>query len=212
MKPGNPTQLKALIKNLAAEKELPAQLVMQNYMLERLLERISKSPYHQNFIVKGGFLISAFIGIESRTTKDLDTSVKGLHVSHENLASVFSEICNITLNDNISFELLNTEEIRELDEYMGIRVKMNALYPPLKVPLSVDVTTGDNITPQEISYTFSPMFNDQKINCMTYNIETILAEKIETILSRSIANTRPRDFYDVHVLLLTFRKQINAVP
>jgi predicted nucleotidyltransferase component of viral defense system len=132
MKPGNPTQLKAFIKNLAAEKEVPAQLVMQSYMLERLLDRIATSRYHQNFIIKGGFLISTIIGIESRTTKDLDTSVKGLHVSHENLMSVFSEICNISLQDNISFELLNTEEIRELDEYMGIRVKMNALYPPPK--------------------------------------------------------------------------------
>jgi predicted nucleotidyltransferase component of viral defense system len=202
-------QLKAIIKNHAAEKNISAQLVMQNYMLERLLERISLSRFKDNLIIKGGFLISSILGIEARTTMDLDTTVKGIEVSHDNLFVMFSEICSIPIEDNIKFEVLRTEEIRELDDYMGIRVKLAAKYPRLSVPLTVDVTSGDKITPQEISHSFKLMFDDREIKILAYNFETILAEKIETILSRSIANTRPRDYYDVYVLFVSCRQQID---
>ena len=202
----NPTQLKAIIKNHAVEKNISAQLVMQNYLLERLLERISLSRFKDNLIIKGGFLISSILGIEARTTMDLDTTAK---VSHDNLLVIFSEICSIPVADNIKFEVLRTEEIRELDDYMGVRVKLIAKYPPLSVPPTVDVTAGDKITPQEISHSFKLMFDEREIKILVYNFETILAEKIETILSRSIANTRPRDYYDVHVLFVSCRQQID---
>lgn len=196
----NPMQLKAFIKKKAAEKNISAQLVMQNYMLERLLERISLSKYKHNFILKGGFLISVIVGLDTRATMDLDTTIKGLTLTHESIREIFGEICAVEIADDVKFELVDISDIREGDDYPGIRVSLKANYPPISVPLTVDVTTGDVITPREIEYTFSLLFDDRTISILAYNLETVLAEKIETVLSRSIANTRPRDFYDIHIL------------
>lgn len=196
----NPMQLKAFIKQAAAEKNISAQLVMQNYMLERLLERISLSKYRDNFILKGGFLISAIVGLDTRTTMDLDTTIKGFTLTHETIQSIFQDICAIQIEDDIKFEISSVSTIRESDDYPGIRVALKANYPPISVPLTVDVTTGDMITPREIEYTFSLLFDKRTISILAYNLETVLAEKIETILSRNIANTRPRDYYDVYIL------------
>lgn len=196
----NPMQLKAFIKKKAAEKNSSAQLVMQNYMLERLLERISLSRYKHNFILKGGFLISTIVGLDTRTTMDLDTTIKGFTLTHEAILSIFQEICAIHIEDDVQFEISGVADIREGDDYPGIRVALKAKYPPISVPLTVDVTTGDMITPHEVEYTFSLLFDDRTISILAYNLETVLAEKIETVLSRNIANTRPRDYYDVHIL------------
>lgn len=196
----NPMQLKAIIKKKAAEKNISAQLVMQNYMLERLLERISLSEYRDNFVLKGGFLISAIVGLDTRATMDLDTTIKGFTLTQESIRSVFEQICMVEIDDDVHFELASIGDIRDGDEYPGIRVGLKANYPPISVPLTVDVTTGDVITPREIEYTFSLLFDDRSISIWAYNLETVLAEKIETVLSRSIANTRPRDFYDIYVL------------
>ena len=194
----NPMQLKAFIKNKAAEKHISAQLVMQNYMLERLLERISLSPYKNNFILKGGFLISAIVGLDTRATMDLDTTIKGFTLTHEAIRKIFTEICAVQIADDVQFEVVGISDIRETDDYPGIRVALKANYPPISVPLTVDVTTGDMITPREVEYTFSLLFDDRTISILAYNLETVLAEKLETVLSRNIANTRPRDYYDVH--------------
>lgn len=196
----NPMQLKAFIKKKAAEKHISAQLVMQNYMLERLLERISLSKYKNNFILKGGFLISAIVGLDTRTTMDLDTTIKGFTLTHEAIHSIFQEICAIEIEDDVNFEIAGVSDIREGDDYPGIRIALKANYPPISVPLTVDVTTGDMITPREVEYTFSLLFDNRSISILAYNLETVLAEKIETVLSRNIANTRPRDYYDVHIL------------
>lgn len=196
----NPMQLKAFIKKKAAEKKISAQLVMQNYMLERLLERISLSKYKYNFILKGGFLISAIVGLDTRATMDLDTTIKGFTLTHESIRAIFQEICALEIADDVKFEIMDISDIREGDDYPGIRVSLKANYPPISVPLTVDVTTGDVITPREIEYTFSLLFDDRTISILAYNLETVLAEKIETVLSRSIANTRPRDFYDIYIL------------
>ena len=196
----NPMQLKAFIKKKAAEKHISAQLVMQNYMLERLLERISLSKYKNNFILKGGFLISAIVGLDTRTTMDLDTTIKGFTLTHEAIHSIFQEICAIEIEDDVNFEIAGVSDIRESDDYPGIRIALKANYPPISVPLTVDVTTGDMITPREVEYTFSLLFDNRSISILAYNLETVLAEKIETVLSRNIANTRPRDYYDVHIL------------
>lgn len=193
-------QLKAFIKKKAAEKNISAQLVMQNYMLERLLERIALSKYKNNFILKGGFLISAIVGLDTRATMDLDTTVKGFALTHESIRKIFEEISTVEIADDVKFELAGISDIREGDDYPGIRVALKANYPPISVPLTVDVTTGDVITPAEIEYTFPLLFDDRTISIFAYNLETVLAEKIETVLSRSIANTRPRDFYDIHIL------------
>ena len=196
----NPMQLKAFIKKKAAEKNISAQLVMQNYMLERLLERISLSKYKRNFILKGGFLISAIGGLDTRATMDLDTTIRGFTLTHESIRDIFEKICTIEISDDVHFELTDISDIREGDDYPGIRVALKANYPPISVPLTVDVTTGDVITPGEIEYTFFLLFDDRTISIFAYNLETVLAEKIETVLSRGVANTRPRDFYDIHIL------------
>ena len=205
----NPMQLKAFIKKKAEENNISSQLVMQNYMMERLLERISLSPYRKNFILKGGFLIAAIVGLNSRTTMDLDTTIKGLDLTHESIFRIFKQICAIKVEDNITFSVLRTTEIREGDDYPGLRVALAANYPPLAVPLSVDVTTGDKITPREVKRSLRLLFDDRSISVMTYNLETVLAEKIETVLSRSIANTRPRDFYDIYILTSMYGEHLN---
>ena len=203
-------QFKAIIKNKAKEKNISAQLVMQNYMLERLLERIALSPYRHNFILKGGFLISAVVGLDSRTTMDMDTTIKGFTLTHEAIRKIFEEVCSISVDDDITFEISGVADIRETDDYPGIRVNLLAKYSPVKVPLTVDVTTGDVITPKEIEFTFPMMFDDRKLSVLAYNLETVVAEKVETVLSRSITNTRPRDFYDVYIIYTLHYEKIQV--
>ena len=196
----NAMQLKAFIKNKARESNISAQLVMQNYMMERLLERVSLSKYKENLILKGGFLIAAIVGLDTRTTMDLDTTMKRFPLTHESIGSIFGEICAIKADDTVSFTVRRISDIREGDLYPGLRVHLTANYPPLAVPLTVDVTTGDVITPHEVEYSLKLMFDERSISVLAYNLETVLAEKLETVLSRNIANTRPRDFYDIYVL------------
>ena len=196
----NAMQLKAIIKNLAKEKHISAQLVMQNFMLERLLERISVSKYQRNFILKGGFLIAAMVGLDTRTTMDMDATIKGLLVNEQTVREMFEEICKIEINDDVTFSFRSIGEIREEDEYTGYRVSLFANYPPMAVPLKLDITTGDKITPEEIEYQFKLLLEDRSISVFAYNLETILAEKLETVIPRGDQNTRPRDYYDIYIL------------
>lgn len=196
----NAMQLKAIIKNLAKEKHISAQLVMQNFMLERLLERISVSEYQQNFILKGGFLIAAMVGLDTRATMDMDATIKGLPVNEKTVRKMFEEICKVELDDDVTFSFRNIGEIREGDEYTGYRVSLSANYPPMAVPLKLDITTGDKITPKEIEYQFKLLLEDRSISVLAYNLETIMAEKLETVISRGDQNTRPRDYYDIYIL------------
>ena len=159
----NAMQLKALIKKKAVEKHISAQLVMQNYMLERLLERVSLSSYKNNFILKGGFLISTIVGLDTRATMDLDTTIKGFSLTHETLREIFDEICSIPVEDDVEFEIVGITDIRETDDYPGIRVSLKANYAPISVPLTVDVTTGDVITPHEVERSYSLLFDDRTI-------------------------------------------------
>ena len=202
----NAMQLKAYVKNLATKKNISAQIVLQNYMLERLLERISISEYHDNFILKGGFLLAAMVGLDTRATMDMDATIKGLPVTKETISEMFGEICKIHIDDDINFEFSGIADIREDDEYGGYRVSLSGNYPPMAVPLKIDITTSDKITPREMMYSFNLMFEERSINVLAYTVETILAEKLETIISRGDQNTRPRDFYDVYILN-TLQKQ-----
>ncbi len=211
MKTRNAMQLKALIRNKSKEIGISPQLVLQNYMLERLIDRISKSEYASNFIVKGGFLLSSIVGLSSRATMDLDTTIRGVTLTQEKLAEIITAICNIEIDDDISFELLRITDIRETDAYPGLRVYLNANFPPMKIPITVDVTTGDVITPKEVKLYFRSMFDETKILMLAYTVETLLAEKLETILTRGIANTRSRDFYDVYILYKTKADEIDYV-
>jgi predicted nucleotidyltransferase component of viral defense system len=171
----NPMQLKAYIKKMAAEKNISAQLVMQNYVMERLLERISLSKYRNKFILKGGFLIAAIVGLDTRATMDLDATIKGFTLTHDAIRAIFEEVSKIDVEDNVSFTVLRTTDIRETEVYPGIRVSLLANYPPLKVPITVDITTSDRITPHEIEYTFRLLFDERSISILAYNLETILA-------------------------------------
>lgn len=202
----NAMQLKAYEKNLAKEKKISAQIVLQNYMLERLLERISVSKYHDNFILKGGFLLAAMVGLDTRATMDMDATIKGLPVTKETISGMFVDICKIHIDDDINFEFSGIDDIREDDEYGGYRVSLTGNYPPMAVPLKIDITTGDKITPREMVYSFNLMFEERSINVLAYTVETILAEKLETIISRGNQNTRQRDYYDVYILN-TLQKQ-----
>ena len=197
----NAMQLKAIIKKMAKDKKISAQLVLQNYMLERLLERVSLSRFRDHFILKGGFLIAAMVGLDTRATMDMDATIKGYPVDEKTIRAMFEEICTIEIPDDITFTFRSIGEIREGDEYTGYRVALTADFPPMAVPLKLDITTGDKITPKEIEYSFKLLMEDRSISILAYNLETILAEKLETVVSRGDQNTRPRDYYDIYVLL-----------
>lgn len=196
----NAMQLKAIIKNLAKEKHISAQLVMQNFMLERLLERISISRYQRNFILKGGFLIAAIVGLDTRATMDMDATIKGLPVNEQTIREMFEDLCKIELDDEVTFSFRSIGEIREGDVYTGYRVSLSANYPPMAVPLKLDITTRDKITPKEIEYQFKLLLEDRSISVLAYNLETIMAEKLETVIFRGDQNTRTRDYYDIYIL------------
>ena len=202
-------QLKAKIKNLALKNHVPAQAVLQNFMLERLLERISLSKYKDMVILKGGMLIASMVGINSRTTMDMDATLRGYPLTEKAIQEALSEICAIPLGDDVTLELDHIAPIREDDEYGGFRVAIIARYESINTPLKIDITTGDIITPDAIRYAFHSNFENKKIEVWAYNVETILAEKVETILRRSVLNTRPRDFYDVYIIMKTQRQTIH---
>lgn len=196
----NAMQLKAVINKTAKEKHIPAQLVMQNYMLERLLERISRSKYQGNFILKGGLLIASMVGLHSRATMDMDATIRNHPVNENSIKTMFEEIVSIPIDDDISFSFQGVGEIRKNDAYGGYRISLTANFPPMKVPLKLDITTGDKITPEAVEYKYPMMFSDGTLEIFAYNLETILAEKLETVISRGDQNTRPRDFYDIFIL------------
>jgi predicted nucleotidyltransferase component of viral defense system len=196
-------QLKARIKNLASENHIPAQAVLQNFMLERLLERISISKYKDKVILKGGMLIASLVGIDSRTTMDMDATLRGFPLSEETIREALSEICAIQLDDDVTLVLDHIVPIREDDEYGGYRVAIIARFESINTPLKIDITAGDIITPAAVRYAFHSNFENKLIEIWAYNTETILAEKVETILRRSVLNTRPRDFYDVYIIMRT---------
>lgn len=200
MRTTNAMQLKARVNSRAREAGIPPQALMQSYLIERFLDRLSRSDWRANVVVKGGMLISSLVGVASRTTMDLDATVRGFDLTHESAESVFREVAAISANDDWGFEFDRTEDIREADDYPGIRVHLRAVYPPMAVPITIDVTTGDRITPAPVEYDYPLLFDEGSVSLMAYPLETVLAEKLETVISRGVTNTRPRDFYDIHVL------------
>ena len=194
-------QLKDLIRNLSKEVGIEAHVLIRKYMMERFLERVSSSKYNGSFILKGGMLVAAFVGVEARATMDIDTTIKGIPVTMVDMERTITEISNIDLEDNVKFRIKKVSEIMDEAEYTGIRFSMDAVLDGAVIPLKIDISTGDVITPREMAYSYKLMFEDRTIPIMTYPIETVLAEKLETVISRSITNTRMRDFYDIHILL-----------
>ena len=204
----NANSFKAKIKNISKDKGIPAQQVQQHYLIEQVLKLISTSSYRDSFIVKGGYLIGQMIGLDKRTTMDLDVTLKGTEMSRENLIHIFEEIlCSKT--DGFSFSVDKLEPIRQDDEYGGFSLKLNATFDSLKEVVFIDITTGDKITPREITYSMTSIFTNESIKIWTYNLETVLAEKLETIISRGLASTRPRDRYDLFTLYKLRKEEIN---
>lgn len=196
--------LKGRIKNYAKSNNIAAQVVLQNYMFERFLERLSVSEYSEKFVVKGGMLIAAIVGLDTRSTMDLDTTLRHLPLTEEQISFALNSICAIDLADDVSFEIKSVVGIRKDDVYGGYSVRLDAIYDTIVTPLSIDVSTGDVITPSAVKYEFGGIFDENvKITLWGYNIETVMAEKVETILRRGIFTTRSRDYYDVYILATT---------
>ena len=205
----NAEDLKIKIKTKAHEDHLEPQDIMQMYFFERLLYRIGISKYKYNFILKGGLLLSAIFGDERRTTQDMDTMLKGIPLDAKTLEKIIKEIISIDGKDGITFEIVNIKDIRLIDKYGGLKVKLIGYKEHLRVPLSIDVTVGDPITPKELKFKYKCMFDDSYINIMAFNKETIIAEKFETFITDNIMNTRAKDFYDLYILLTRFYNDIN---
>lgn len=203
-------QLKDLIRNLSKEKSADAQLLMRNYMMERFLERISLSEYKDKFILKGGMLVAAMVGLDARSTMDLDATIKGADITVEDVANIISTIVAVPLDDGVSFQLKRISEIMDETEYPGVRVGMETKFDGVITPLKVDISTGDVITPREVRYRFKMMLEKRTIDVWAYNLETVLAEKLETMISRTITNTRIRDFYDIHILCQIYGESLNV--
>ncbi|MCM1500823.1 MAG: nucleotidyl transferase AbiEii/AbiGii toxin family protein [Clostridium sp.] len=200
----NAMSLKAKIRNIAKDKNIPAQVILQNYMFERLLIRLSRSEYKNKFVLKGGMLVAAIVGLDNRATMDLDATLKNLPLTPEAIEDVLRKIIAVDGEDDVEFSYISIVPIREDDIYGGYRVMLNARYDTIVTPLSIDISTGDAITPNPVKFIFSEIFDSTKsFDLWAYNIETVMAEKVETILRRSVFNTRPRDFYDVYILATT---------
>lgn len=197
----NRDSLKAKASNLSKKTNIPNKYLIQNFMFEALLKRISKSKYKDKFIIKGGLLLSSIFGVNLRSTMDLDTTIKGLPLDRETITKVINEIISIDLDDNVKLEIENIKDIREEELYSGFEVNLKAEFDGLKTNLMIDITTGDVITYKEVEFKYNTLFDNETINIMTYNYETIIAEKFESIISRNIDNTRMKDYYDLYMFV-----------
>lgn len=195
------TALKANVKNIANNNSKMAQAYIRLFFMERFLERVSKSRYKEQFILKGGMLVSSMIGMSLRTTMDIDTSIEALPLSMDKMQEIIDEIINISIEDNVTFEIVSIETIMDEFDYPGIRIHMLGHFDKINQPIKIDISTDDVITPKAVEYSYPLMFEKREIALFTYNAETLLAEKMQTILSRGITNTRMRDFYDLYELI-----------
>ena len=201
-------QLKALVRNMSKGNSTKAQIIIRNYVMERFLERLSLSPYRDNLILKGGTLVSAMVGLDNRSTMDVDATIQNLPLSVADARRIVEEITSIQIDDGITFEIKSSANIMDEADYAGVRIILDATLETMHTPLKIDLSTGDVITPRAVSYSFKLLFEDRSISILAYNLETVLAEKLETLLSRGTANTRMRDFYDIYALETTQQQNI----
>lgn len=202
-------QLKALVRNKSHGNNAKAATLIRNFMMERFLERMSLSKYNSNLILKGGLLIASMVGLDNRATMDIDTTVRNYNLSTEDTKRMIEDIIAIDLDDGIQFIVKSTESIMDEAEYPGIRFKLETVLDTMKTPLKIDISTGDVITPKEVKYRYKLMFEERSIPLLAYNLETVLAEKMETIISRGTLNTRMRDYYDLMILNVVKSDTIN---
>ena len=208
--PLTPEQIKGRIKNIAKDNNADARILLRIHMMERLLERISVSNYRNNFLIKGGLLVTALVGVSLRSTMDIDTSLKNFNLSENDAKRIITEIKDIDIGDGVTFEIKESLSIMDEMEYPGIRITMNAIMGKLVTPIKIDISTGDIVTPHPIEYRYKLLLEDRYINLQSYNLETVLAEKIQTVLARGVLNTRMRDFYDIRTLFLMYGDQIDT--
>ena len=199
-----PEQIKGRIRNIANKNGADARILIRIYMMERFLERVTNSKYSENFIIKGGILVTSMIGVSMRSTMDIDTTIRNFNLSEDEAKRIVEEIIDVNLDDGVSFEVTDIAHIMDEMEYPGIRISLNASIGKIITPIKLDISTGDAITPRAIEYNYKLMLEDRSIKLWSYNLETILSEKLQTILSRGVLNTRMRDFYDTHVLLSAY--------
>lgn len=197
----NKDSLKVKVSNLALSTNIPNKYLIQSFMFEALLKRISVSKYKDKFIIKGGLLLSSIFGVNLRSTMDLDTTIKGLPLDRTTITKVINEIISIDLKDNIKLEIENIKDIREEELYSGFNINLKAEFDGLRTNLMIDITTGDVITYKEVQFEYKTLFDNEIVNIMTYNYETIIAEKFEAIISRNIDNTRMKDYYDLYMFV-----------
>ena len=203
-------QIKGRIRNIAKDNKADARVLIRIYMMERFLERMANSPYAENFVIKGGILVTSMVGVSLRSTMDIDTTVRNINLSEKDVLRIVNEICDIDMDDDISFVIKEISDIMDDMEYPGIRVSLDAALGKMITPIKIDISTGDVITPRAIEYEYKLMLEDRTIRLWSYNLETILAEKMQTILARGILNTRMRDFYDIYTLSLQYGDSINS--
>lgn len=203
-------QLKGRIKNLAKENNADPRLLMRLYMMERFIERASVSKYKDNFIIKGGILVTSLVGISLRSTLDIDSTIKNQSISENDAKRMIDDICKIDIGDGVSFEVKDSSTIMDEMEYPGIRFTLNVIMDGLITPIKIDISTGDVITPRAIEYQYNFLLEDRTATLLSYNLETILAEKLQAILNRELLNTRMRDFYDIYVLFSMYENTINV--
>ena len=203
-------QLKALVRNRSNGNSIKAQIIIRNYVMERFLERLSLSIYREKLILKGGILVSAIVGIDNRSTMDIDATVKDFPLSLNDARKIVEEVIDVQIDDGMSFEILSVDSIMDDSDYSGVRVILNSMLENMQTPLKIDFSTGDVITPHDIAFSFKLLFEERSISLQAYNLETVLAEKLETLLSRGIANTRMRDFYDIYCIEGTQMEKIDT--
>ena len=195
-----PEQIKGRLKNIAKAQKVNPNTLMKLFFYERFLERLSKSPYKDNFVLKGGFYLSTLFGFDRRTTVDVDVSFKNIKFEKDFVETAITEIASIDVEDGMQFTYLKTNPIRDEDEYGGFRIFLKVALEKMKDTIHLDIATGDPITPREIEYTYKPLLSEEPITVLSYNLETVLAEKLETILRLSDGNTRMKDFYDIYLI------------
>jgi len=204
-----PAQVKGKLKSFAEKNDADARSLMRIYMMDRFLERLSLSSYRDNFIIKGGILVTSMVGVAMRSTMDIDASIKNLNLNADQARKIIIEIAKIPLDDGVSFDVKRVYNIMDNFEYPGIRLELNALMGGMITPIKVDISTGDVITPREIEYSYRLMLDDRRIKLWAYNLETVLAEKLQIILARDVFNTRMRDFYDIYTLMEQYNNEID---
>lgn len=202
-------QLKAFVRNISKGDSGKAQVIIRNYVMERFLERLSLSQYRNIMILKGGTLVAAMVGLDNRSTMDVDATLKNLPLNEDSARKIVEEITAIHIEDGMIFEIKSVTPIMDEADYPGIRIMLDTAIETMHTPLKIDFSTGDVITPREVSYSFRLLFEERTISILAYNLETVLAEKLETLLARGTANTRMRDYYDIYVLTNTQEHNID---